>query len=119
MGERLKHSGYKRDGLKLTVGRLWEVDTSLDNLRELNVYASSKSIRIVDAFCGDWEFAERNAIYLTVDQARALGEILLAAADVAERESVLWSTDKGQADPGPLLRKLLLKQVAEKSADTP
>jgi hypothetical protein len=104
--ERLKHSDYPRDGYKLDIGRLWEVLVD-QSLRTLNVYANADGIRIKDTFCGEWEIAERNAVRLSVTEARALGEILLAAADLAAWQDDNWRSHSKMADPDPELNRLM------------
>ena len=114
--EFLKHSYYPREGYKLDVGRLWEISTGADTIRDLGVFADARGIRIRDMHCGEWEMAERSAVHLTPDQARALGEILLEAADIIESRSGMWRTHARQADPRPALAEALdeyLKQSEE------
>lgn len=98
MSKRLKHSGYLRGGYKLEVGRMWEIEVT-NTLRELSVFANHRAIRIVDQHCGDHQDGERNAVYLSAAEARALGEILQAAADIQEREGDWWRIHADQADP--------------------
>ncbi len=99
MSKRLKHSGYLRGGYKLEVGRMWEIDVA-NTLRELSVFANHRAIHIVDQHCGDeHQGGERNAVYLSAAEARALGEILQAAADIQEREGDWWRIHAEQADP--------------------
>lgn len=110
MAEYLKHSHYPRDGYQLDIGRLWEIDCGY-SMRELDVFANANGVRIRDMGCGEWEMAERAAIYLSAERARQLGEILLAAAEVVERNADMWQRHSRMADPGPRLRELLAESV--------
>lgn len=110
MVDYLEHTPYPRDGYRLELGRLWELGTGSNTLRELAVVATATDIRIRDMYCGEWEDAERNALHLTVDQARALGEVLLAAAEEVERFGPMWQSHACQADPGPALDRALDEQ---------
>ena len=52
-----------------------------------------------------------------VEQARALGEILLAAADVTESRAGMWRTHANQADPRPALERALDERLARANQD--
>lgn len=113
--DRLHHSGYQRGGLVLEVGRLWEIDCGeRQPLRELSVFANEYGIRIVDMDGGEWEDAERHAVRLDADMARALGEILFDAAREQTRQASIWHMDANQADPGPALERALLERLTER-----
>ena len=101
MTEYLEHNHYPREGYTLDVGALWEISTGAVTTRDLVVIASAESVRIRDTFCGEWEMAERAAVHLSVEQARALGEILLAAADLTESRRGMWRGHAGAGRSGP------------------
>ncbi len=106
-GDYLKHSYYPREGYKLDVGRLWELDTGPDTIRDLEVFADARGIRIRDMHCGEWEIAERSAVHLTPESARALGEILIEAAKQFDCHKSTWKTHARLADPRPALADAL------------
>lgn len=112
MTEYLEHSHYPREGYKLDVGRLWEIGTGSDTIRDLAVFADARGIRIRDMYCGEWEIAERSAIQLTPRLAKQLGEILFEAARQVERNADKWRRHARQADPRDALRESL--QLPEK-----
>lgn len=116
MVEYLEHGCYPREGLTLDVGALWEISSGANTTRDLVVIASADSIRIRDMLCGEWEMAERAAVDLSVEQSRALGEILLAAADVAESRRDTWRTHGNQADPRPALKRAWERQRDESAS---
>jgi hypothetical protein len=98
LSKSLKHSGYLRGGFPLEVGRMWQIPVRRD-CRELSVFANQHTIRIVNQFYEERDEAEHHAVHLKVDEARALGEILLAAADVLERERDGWQYNTNQSNP--------------------
>lgn len=112
--DRLPHSGYRRGGLKLDVGSLWEIDCGeRQPLRELSVFANEYGIRIVDMHCGEWEMAERAAIRMDAEMALALAEVLLDAAGVQLREASVWRMNANQANPGPALERALDERLKQ------
>ncbi|MFM8857459.1 MAG: hypothetical protein ACKOI2_09715 [Actinomycetota bacterium] len=113
MTEYLEHSQYPRDGYRLDLGRLWEIDTGWETIRDLVVFANADGIRIGDMRCGEWEMAERSAVHLTVEQARAPGEILLAAAQRVEWDASMWRTHATQVNPTSALKRALDEHLAE------
>jgi hypothetical protein len=115
--EFLKHSYYPRDGYQLDVGRLWELDTGSHTMRDLEVFADSRGIRVRDMYCGEWEMAERSAVHLTPELARALGEILLEAAQQVEHNASIWKTHARWADPRPALAEALDEHLERSRED--
>ena len=103
--DRLEHSRYPREGFKLEAGALWEVSVE-HSLRDLVVLASADGIRIRDTFCGEWEMAEQSAVHLDADEARQLGEMLLAAADATESRRGVWSVNAVRVNPRPELERV-------------
>lgn len=114
-GGRLEYSGNDRGGYSLDTGSLWEVGVD-HSARTLTVCAGPDRLRIVDTYCGEWEMAERAAVHLNPSEARALGEILIAAAGETSWRSNQWRSNARQADPGPELRRLMKERIADADA---
>lgn len=96
---------------------MWEIERE-HSLNEMFVYATGSGIRVIDMWCGEHEDAERSALRISDPAtARALGEILIAAADLTDRHRHQWNSNSRRADPLPWLQERAEERARERAED--
>jgi len=91
--KRLKHSANDKGGVPLETGRMWKIHRE-HSLNVQFVYASPEAIRLVTIWNGEWEQAQREAVHFSPEEARAVGEALLDAAEASLQHRNWWTINE-------------------------